>query len=74
MRPGAIEQRENWGRNSNVWIASGVPGAHDEGNAGMLLLSRYFTVRQLDALAELGAALSHGTKLPAGDLWRMQNG
>ena len=30
--------------------------------------------RQLDGLADLGAALSSGMKLPVGDLWRMQNG
>ena len=30
--------------------------------------------RQLDGLADLGAALSSGMKLPVGDLWTMQNG
>ena len=30
--------------------------------------------RQLDGLADLGSALSSGTKLPVEDLWRMQNG
>jgi hypothetical protein len=30
--------------------------------------------RQLDGLADLGAALSGGTKLPVGDLWTMKNG
>ena len=30
--------------------------------------------RQLDGLADLGAALSSGTKLPVSDLWTMQNG
>jgi hypothetical protein len=30
--------------------------------------------RQLDGLADLGAALSSAMKLPAGDLWTMQNG
>ena len=30
--------------------------------------------RQLDGLADLGAALSGGMKLPVGDLWTMQNG
>ena len=30
--------------------------------------------RQLDGLADLGAALSGSLKLPAGELWRMQNG
>jgi hypothetical protein len=30
--------------------------------------------RQLDGLADLGAALSSAMKLPVGDLWRMQNG
>ena len=32
------------------------------------------TNRQLDGLADLGGALSSGTKLPVGDLWTMQNG
>ena len=31
-------------------------------------------MRQLDGLANLGAALSSDLKLPVGDLWRMQNG
>jgi hypothetical protein len=30
--------------------------------------------RQLDGLADLGAALSSALKLPVGNLWRMQNG
>jgi hypothetical protein len=30
--------------------------------------------RQLDGLADLGAALSSAMKLPVGNLWRMQNG
>ena len=30
--------------------------------------------RQLNGLADLGAALSGGTKLPVGDLWTMKNG
>ena len=30
--------------------------------------------RQLDGLADLGAALSSGTKLPVSDLWTMKNG
>ncbi len=30
--------------------------------------------RQLDGLADLGAALSGGTSLPVGELWTMQNG
>lgn len=30
--------------------------------------------RQLDGLADVGTALSHGTKLPVGDLWTMKNG
>src|SRR5262249_52113754 len=30
--------------------------------------------RQLDGLADLGDALSSGTKLPVGDLWTMRNG
>jgi hypothetical protein len=30
--------------------------------------------RQLDGLADLGAALSSATKLPVGDLWTMKNG
>src|SRR5215472_8595773 len=30
--------------------------------------------RQLDGLADLGVALSSGTKLPVGELWTMQNG
>ncbi len=30
--------------------------------------------RQLDGLADLGAALSTALKLPVGDLWRMRNG
>ena len=32
------------------------------------------TTRQLDGLADLGAALSGGTKLPVSDLWTMKNG
>ena len=30
--------------------------------------------RQIDGLADLGAALSTGMKMPVGDLWNMQNG
>jgi hypothetical protein len=32
------------------------------------------TTRQLDGLADVGAELSDGTKLPVGDLWTMKNG
>jgi hypothetical protein len=32
------------------------------------------TTRQLDGLADLGAALSSATRLPRGDLWTMRNG
>jgi len=32
------------------------------------------TTRQLDGLADVGAGLSDGTKLPVGDLWTMKNG
>jgi hypothetical protein len=42
-----------------------VPIAGNEGQTA---------TRQLDGLADLGAALSLATGLPTGDLWRMQNG
>jgi hypothetical protein len=42
--------------------------AHIDGSQGQTAR------RQLDGLADLGAALSSAMKLPAGDLWTMQNG